>query len=265
MMAIFDFVFVMPLWLLGTALITLLVGVGFLSLWVAYRWILPRLKLTYQDANFAVATVSSVMLLYALIAALIAVGVWQRHSQVENAVSAEATAISCVWRDLDGYPDPTRTKGRELLRGYTEQIIREAWPMMRYGKVPTEGVAWMDRLQAELFAFEPARDSLRIVHAETLRAFNKLLEDRRQRLDCVQMALPGVFWMVLLPGAVASVFLFAFFHLDNRRVHAILVSAVAVFIAMVLFVIIALDRPFCGAMGIAPDSYQLVYDQLMTK
>ena len=37
------------------------------------------------------------------------------------------------------------------------------------------------------------------------------------------------------------------------------------FVAMVLFVIISLDRPFRGAMAIPPDSYQLVHDQLMKR
>jgi len=34
---------------------------------------------------------------------------------------------------------------------------------------------------------------------------------------------------------------------------------------MVLFVIIALDRPFAGEHGISADSYQLVYDHHMKK
>jgi hypothetical protein len=34
---------------------------------------------------------------------------------------------------------------------------------------------------------------------------------------------------------------------------------------MVLFVIISLDRPFQGAIAIPPDSYQLIYDQLMKR
>jgi len=34
---------------------------------------------------------------------------------------------------------------------------------------------------------------------------------------------------------------------------------------MVLFVIIALDRPFSGGMGITPESYQLVIDHHMKR
>jgi hypothetical protein len=36
-------------------------------------------------------------------------------------------------------------------------------------------------------------------------------------------------------------------------------------VAMVLFVIITLDRPFQGEMAIPADSYQLIYDQLMKR
>ena len=46
---------------------------------------------------------------------------------------------------------------------------------------------------------------------------------------------------------------------------AMLVAGLAGFVAMVLFVIITLDRPFRGAMAIPADSYQLVYDQLMKR
>jgi len=44
-----------------------------------------------------------------------------------------------------------------------------------------------------------------------------------------------------------------------------LLVGLAGFLAMVLFVIIALDRPFQGDMGITAESYQLVYDHHMRK
>jgi hypothetical protein len=32
---------------------------------------------------------------------------------------------------------------------------------------------------------------------------------------------------------------------------------------LVIFMIVALDRPFRGDLGLPPDPYQLIYDQLM--
>jgi hypothetical protein len=191
--------------------------------------------------------------------------VWQRYSQVSTVVSAEATTIANLWRDLGGYPQPQRDAMREILRGYTEQVINEAWPKQRAGEVPRAGVEWMDRLQDQLFAAEPETDGQEILYAEAVRTFNELVQQRRQRLDSVGAGLPVVLWFVLLPGAMGCIVLFWFFRVDNARFHALLLVLLSGFLSMVLFVIIGLDRPFSGDMGISADSYQLVYDHHMKR
>jgi hypothetical protein len=260
-----DFLFSLPLWLLAVVLNLWLMGFALAAHWAARRWVLPRLRLRYDDAYYAAPLVQSAMLLYSLVAALTAVGVWTNYSAVSGVVSSEATAIASLWRDLGGYPPTVREATRNVLRGYTDQVIHGAWPQLRRGRIPREGVEWMDRLQAQLFAFEPATEGQKIMHGETLRAFNLLVQQRRQRLDAVQAGLPGVMWFVLLPGAMGCIVLCLFFHVDNARFQALLLLAVAGFLAMVLFVIIALDRPFVGDMGIPADAYQLIYDHHMKK
>ena len=262
-MSVIDFLFLLPLWLLAVVLTVFLFGFALVGLWLTRRWLLPPLRLRHEDAYYAAALVQSSMLLYGLIAALTAVGVWQRYAEVSDIVSGEAAAIVSLWRDLGGYPRPLRDTTRGILRGYTKQIIVEAWPQQRQGQVPTEGTEWMDRLQAQIFTFEPTTDSQKILHAETLRAFNQLVHQRRQRLDAVEGRLPGVLWWVLIPGAVGCIALCLFFHVENARFQAIILLGVTSFLAMVLFVIIALDRPFRGDAGIPADSYQLVYDHHM--
>ena len=264
-MWIVDSLIYLPLWVLAIVLNAWLMGTALAALWAARKWIHPRLRLRYDDAYYAAAVVQSAMLLYSLIAALIAVGVWQKYNQVSDVVSAEATAIASLWRDLGGYPQPVRDATRETLRGYTEQIIRDAWPAQQKGQVPREGVQWMDKLQAQLYVFEPATEAQKVLHAETVRAFNQLVQQRRQRLDSVQAGLPGVFWVVLLPGAMGCILLFTFFHVDNPRFQTALLLGLAGFMAMLLFVIFSLDRPFVGDMGITANSYQLIYDHHMKK
>ncbi|HEU4353629.1 MAG TPA: DUF4239 domain-containing protein [Burkholderiales bacterium] len=261
-----DFLFSLPLWALAIVLNIWLMGFSLVSLWGLRRWLLPRLHVNTDAALFfGAAAMQSGMVLYGLVAALTAVSVWQKYWDVSDIVSREATAINNLWRDLGGYPQRERDAMRQILRGYTTQIIEEAWPMQKQGRVPREGLEWMDRLQAQLFAFEPASESHKLLHSETLGAYNRLLEARRQRLDSVTTALPRVMWWVLLPGAMGCLLLCLFFRVEDSRFQAILVVGLSGFVAMVLFVIIALDRPFHGAMAIPADSYQLVYDQLMKR
>jgi len=261
-----EFLFSLPLWGLALVLNVWLMGFSLLSLWALRRWVLPRLHLNTDASLFyAAAVMQSVMLLYGLVAALTAVSVWTRHSQVSDIASREATAIANLWRDLGGYPQGERDSIREALRGYTSFVIQEAWPEQKRGHVPRGGVELVDRLQAQLFAFEPKSESQKILHTETLGAYNRLIEARRLRLDAVTSGLPGVMWFVLLPGAMGCLLFSLFFPIEEPQFQAVLVAGLAGFVAMVLFVIVSLDRPFQGAMAISADSYQLVYDQLMKK
>jgi len=258
-----NFLFSLPLWLLAIVLNAWLIGFGLAGLWVFRRYVVPRMRLRYDDAYFGAVAVQSTMLLYGLVAALTAVGVWQKYSQSADVVSGEATSIASLWRDLGGYPQPQRDAMREILRDYTQQVIHEAWPMQREGLIPSAGVEWMDRLQAQLFAFEPVTESQKIIHAQTLSAFNALVQQRRQRLDALQGGLPSVMWYALLPGAMVCLVLCFFFRVNSGRFQATLIVGLAGSLAMLLFLIVALDRPFRGDLGISADSYQLVYEHHM--
>jgi hypothetical protein len=259
-----DFLLSLPLWALAAVLNVWLIGFALLTQWVLRRWVLPRLRIDTNAALFyGLGIMSSALVLYGLVAALTAVSVWQRYAQVEDIVSSEATAISSLWRDLGGYPQRERDAMQDILRLYTNQIIQGAWPEQRQGRIPNEGVVWMNRLQMELFAYEPRSEAQKILHGETLSAYNRLAQARRLRIDAVKSGLPGVMWFVLMPGAMACVVLALFVRLEDPRLQAILVAGLAGFMAMVLFVIISLDYPFRGPMSISSDSYQLVHDQLM--
>jgi len=261
-----EFLLSLPLWALAVVLNVWLISFALVSLWALRRWVLPRLHLNTDASLFlGAAVMQSAMVLYGLVAALTAVSVWTRHSQVADTVSSEATAIAILWRDLGGYPDRERDSLQEVLRGYTSQIIEEAWPEQRQGRVPRMGVEWLDRFQAQLFPFEPATESQKIVHSQTLSVYNHLVDARRARLDAVNTELPGVMWFVLLPGAMGCLFLSLFFPIEDVRFQATLIAGLAGFVAMVLFVIVSLDRPFQGPMAVSADSYQLIYDQLMKR
>ena len=260
-----DFLLSLPLWALAIVLNAWLIGFALASLWALRRWILPRLRIDNDASLFlGAAVMQSAMVLYGLVAALTAVSVWTTHSHVSDTVSREATAIAILWRDLGGYPQPERDSMRELLRGYTLQVIQEAWPEQRQGRVPRMGIEWLNRFQAQLLPFEPTSESQKILHAQTLSAYNGMVEARNARLDAVHTELPGVMWFVLLPGAMGCLLLCLFFRIEDGRFQTILMVGLAGFVAMVLFVIISLDKPFQGAMAVTAGSYQLIHDQLMT-
>jgi Protein of unknown function (DUF4239) len=259
----FDFLFDLHLAVVGAAILILLCAFALSGLAIFSRYILPRLKLGPEESVFTSAMMQAVMVFYGLAVALIAVSVWQTYTDAGATTSREATAIGVLYREMGGYPEPVRSQLRQELREYVEYIINEAWPQQRRGEVPRGGVEKVNDVEAKLVAFEPATEGQKLLHAETLRAYSQLIEARRLRLDAVLTGLPGALWFVIVLGALVSLSSTFFFHVEDALLQRIQVVLLAIFIGMIIFIIFALDRPFRGDLGLQPDSYQLIYDQLM--
>jgi len=261
----FDSLFDIPLAVMGPAIIASLCFFGLAGLVLVRRFVLPRLRIHVEDSEFSGTMVQSVMVFYGLAVALIAVTVFQTYSDVSKITSAEATSLAALYRDVSSYPMPLRAVLQDELRAYTDQVIHEAWPKQQRGETPTAGVEMMTRFQVQLAGFEPATEGQKLLHAEALRAYNNMTVARRLRLDAVGTGLPSVMWAVILVGAVISLSASFFFKVEDARLHGILVTLLAAFMGLVIFMIFALDRSFRGDLGMRPDAYQLVYDHLMDR
>ena len=258
-----EWVFDLPLIVSGTTIILILWMFSLAGLLFVRRKLLPRWKVRCQDSEFIGAMVQAILVFYGLAVALIAVNVWEAHTEASRIVSNEATALGALFRDVSGYTSPTREKLQEELRNYTEQVIEKAWPLQRQGRIPEEGVRHMSRFQAVLVAHEPTMEGQKLLHAETLRAYNHMTLARRMRVDAVDTGLPTVLWIVIAAGAVISLSASFFFAVEDVRLHAVLVALLATFIGLVIFLILALDRPFRGELGVSSRPYQLILEQLM--
>ena len=256
-------VFDLPLILAGPGIIGALCVFALIGLTVVRRLVLPRLEVHVADSEFVGAMLQSIMVFYGLAVALIAVSVWQTYSATSAVVSQEATSLAALYRDVSSYPEPIRLTLQDKLRDYTRETVREAWPLQRTGKVPHGGVLRMNSFQADLIGFEPKTEGQKLLHGETLRAYNDMIKARNLRLDAVQTGLPAVMWVVVLVGALIGLTASFFFRVEEARLQIIQVLLLAIFIGLVIFMTFALDRPFRGDLGIRADPYQLIYDQLM--
>ena len=259
----FDSLFDLHLAVVGAAILILLCAFALGGLAIFSRYILPRLKLGPEESVFTSAMMQAIMVFYGLAVALIAVSVWQTYTDAAATASREATAVGVLYRHMGGYPEPLRSELRQELREYLEYVIKEAWPQQRRGQVPSGGVEKLNEVEAKLVTFEPATEGQKLLHGETLRAYSQLIEARRLRLDAVLTGLPGALWIVIVIGALVSLSSTFFFQVGDALLQRIQVVLLAIFVGMIIFIIFALDRPFRGDLGLHPDSYQLIYDQLM--
>jgi hypothetical protein len=249
-----------PTWTLGLLIVGSFAVFSVLGLLVT-RPVLERFGPPHNDlANYFL---SAVGVFYALLIGLIAVAVWEDFSSTESVASSEAVAISQMYRDLEGYPSPDREILRSELRRYVESVINVEWPQQQKGELP-KTTDLVHQMVLRWARFEPRTEGQKIMHAECMRQLNAFLGYRRQRLEAIDSGLPTVMWFVVLAGAAATIGLTYFFRSENRRMQMALTAVLATMIGLVIFLIVALDRPLVGMVSVQPDAFRDLLTRIMS-
>ena len=202
--------------------------------------------------------------IYGLLLGLLAVSTYQNHEDAERAVINEASALAALYRDISVYPEPYATEFKGMLKDYTRKVIDEAWPQQRKGIVPSGNVSYVTAFHAKLIGFEPQTKGQEAMHDAALRQFNTFYEYRRTRLYSVNAGIPPIMWMTVAAGAIINILLLWLFDL-RRGTHLLLGGLISFFTATMICVIALLDNPYRGEVGIPPEAFELIYNQLMAK
>ncbi|GAB3567033.1 hypothetical protein GCM10027578_17050 [Spirosoma luteolum] len=251
----------LPTWLFGLLVVSVFVLVSLLGLRLSHSRIHKSAIASLIDNGTVGWFFSGVSLLYGLLLGLLTVATWGSFTQASSLASQEASSIAVLYRDLGGYPQPLKTRLQGELRAHTDFIIRKAWPAQRLGFIYENN--YLTRFQQGLLTFEPQTTGQQVLHGETIQAFNRLVDVRRQRIESVKGSVPGVLWSVVLLGALATIVFSYLFQVENLRLHALLTGILAGMIGLLVFLIAALDHPYWGEVSVPADAYQLVLDRVM--
>jgi Protein of unknown function (DUF4239) len=253
----------LPLLVFGLGTVGLFILFGILGL-IFTRKIVATVMGPPPAANDVVSYYfSAIGVFYGLTVGLIAVATWQAYSDADKAVGAEAAALAALYRDVCQYPGNTREELKNDLRDYTQYVIEEAWPIQQRGEIPKGGTDRMTTFQNHLYQFEPTTPGHQILHAEAVRAYNRVIELRRARLQAVTSGLPAALWLVVLVGSALTGSTGYWFHLPSLKVHIVLTIWMSALMGLLVFLIAAMDNPFRGEVSIGPDAFKLIYDGLM--
>lgn len=258
-----SFIYGLPTWLLGALILALFNIVALGGLALVARRIPVETRRRQNDA--AAAMVSIIGVVYAVMLAFIAVEVWQAFDKAEDTVEREADEVADIWRDVQGFPEPTRTKIREALRGYAEIVVKEEWDLQRKGRSSARAQSALQAASAALLAFEPTTLREQMIFGETLRQMNRLLDERRLRLHIADSGVQPVVWAVVVLGTLLLMFSTYFFGLESFRAHLAMTACVATSIGLLTFLIVALDYPFRGAKSIEPEAFETVLKAMSSR
>ncbi|MEY2700766.1 MAG: hypothetical protein RIQ52_1521 [Pseudomonadota bacterium] len=249
-------------WLQAAIIISLTTLISVAGLLLMRKRLSSSMRIS-NDSNEGVnGFFAGVGVFYGLLLGLVAVATWDAYEGVSNLVSKEASEIASLYRDVSSFPQPEKSQMQAYLREYLVYVIEEAWPAHQQGIRPGGGTRIMTLFQGVLTSFHPVSLEQQALQAEAMRAFNQLVEATRLRVDAVDSGLPPILWIVVLVGAILSIFMTYFFHFSDITLHLVLTGIMGIFIGLMFFLIFAIDNPFRGDQGVSSESYLLILNDL---
>lgn len=232
----------------------LTVGLAVLLVRVVHRRIPHTTLAANQEVtSYVLAVVAAV---YAVLLAFVVVIVWQGFEDASTDATHEAADIGLIYRDAEALG----ARGAELrvaLEGYARSVVEQEWPRMAEEHEESRrtdvalNVVW-DSLRG--LADRGGRESA--FTEEGLKRLHDAVELRRERILDSQSQLPAPLWVVLIVGALISIGLAAFFAVERLMPHTFMIAALATTVALVLFLVLSLDLPFSGDIGVSPSAMQ---------
>src|SRR5688500_6605353 len=217
---------------------------------------IQQLETHHEVAGFLIGIVGVV---YAVLLAFVVIVVWERYDDAARGVTQEANEVGDLWQMAGGFGPEVRTEVRASLVAYARAVIDTEFASMRREEPSREAEGAFARIWNAYHTAEPRSEAEKALYGESLATLNLLSDARRTRLHEARDRMPGVIWAALVGGAVITIGFTFLFQLKSYALQLVMTVAVTALIALVLFLVMALNRPFGGVLPLGPDAFR---DQL---
>jgi hypothetical protein len=242
------------LWVfLALALITsVLVATG--SVWLADRTLTKPVSEGHNGSLSPFLT--CVGLVYGALLGFTIVVAWEQFSSAEANVSNEASTLTTMYRQTVGMPVPEQTQMRVLLRNYAKAVEGPEWQNAIRAGTGTEGARDALNDMYRVLGSEQSSAASNPISQKFLDQLTTLASERNQRILDSKPRIPGLLWTGLIFGGVVLLGLGGFMRLGSARGHLVLLSAVALLLGLLLFVVYWLDHPFGNQLGVTSAPFE---------
>jgi len=160
----------------------------------------------------------------------------------------EASVLAQVLRTSDGLPGVGVTLRREAL-DYAREVRTREWAFMEHGKASVRAWQKIDRMYETLEAARTTSGT-NPFFSQTLNRLNDLVVARRTRLDDANLALPAIFQVMLLFGAVLALSTTFYFKPFGEGIQVVMIGAASALVGTAMLVALMLDYPYSGSIAV---------------
>ena len=247
---------------LGLLLLCVSIALAVGGLIFVERLVPTSLRRQHNDvAGFIYAVLGVV---YAVLLGLMVVAVWEQWNAATDTADREASELAEVFWVADRMPESEGHRIQELVRSYARVVVNEEWPLMRQGKSSPKAWELLDEIRSAVQNSQPSSPAQQVLYEEGLERVHELADARRARLLEADQGLPSILWIVLIVGGIVVIGFTYLFGLESTVIHLLMVAALVLIIALVLFTVAELDFPFSGGVRIGPEAMEQVLGRFET-
>jgi hypothetical protein len=197
---------------------------------------------------------------YAFLLSFIVFMVWGQMNDTRNNVSKEGSSAMGLYRDIKFYPDTVESK--QLMIVYLDfiyNVVDEEFPNMEQMKTSRKTPASFDHVFYKMEHLNPKNPFQIQLVAEMFNHLNELATYRGLRDTSFEKEIPYALWWTIILGALITLFCAILLDIEHTRLHITLNALLGMFIGMLFFIILLLDHPYSGSLGIKPQSYKQIF------
>lgn len=252
------FLYELPDWLMAVFIVGAVVGLAYPTYFLLRR--LWRRSFTDVETNVSMTVLTVIGTIWALLLAFVAVSVWQSYGDAETAVVNEANSVGQLARDLAIFDSTQSREARHMLREYANIVVTVEWHDMARGQSNREAWDAFDRMFHAVGELEPDTPQREALMPEIWASANDVLDGRRTRLHAAEAAVPLRLWAVVLIGSALT--LGSTVVLSPTRFNLWTIGLLAMSMALVFYLIAAMDRPFAGNQSISRATFKIAIENM---
>jgi hypothetical protein len=192
--------------------------------------------------------------------------VLNKYHTAQQTVQSEAADVEEIYHLAQALPESKREQIQGLATSYARVVIEEEWPLMREGATSPRADAVAEELRRSIQdGYKSSTGAQEQFFAEELSVMDDLEQHRDARLIDVHIGLPKILWVALVVLGTTIIGFSFLVGMESRRLHLLTVGALATGIALVLFTIFVLDRPYGTDFRVGPQPFKLVLDEIEGK
>ena len=257
-----NWILQLPAAVVAPATVLIMVSLAVFGL-LLFRRLVPQSRLA-KSMSVTGQAFTLVGVLYPLVAAFALNNAWDNYQSARDATEREAGAVADLLNASEALPTAVRPGVQRQTLAYAQDVVDDEFPRMSQGLPIERRSDQLRELRLTLYRSQPATSTEISAYDQAIASAEEISRSRSARIagnrNGSTSALTGDLWVLLIGGAFISLAFTYTFATDDVVIHAVCVALTAALMGFVLYLILALDRPFVGTMAVSPETYQRVID-----